>query len=118
GHLHCGRPAPASASYVTGNGCSATAVAALLRDPLPRPRREAMSGNTRTVTAPPVTIVDAMVVEIRPEEAAIWVTATMIGRPVAEYRPRAVRCRGVRSPEWVVEIVSRSTTGAPRTRAI
>src|SRR5690625_5759499 len=84
--------------------------------PSPAARREAMSGNTRTVTAPPVTIVDAMVVEIRPEEAAIWVTATMIGRPVAEYRPRAVRCRGVRSPEWVVEIRSEEHTSDLQSR--
>ena len=41
------------------------------------------------MNAPPVTMIEASVVLIRPEEAAIWVTATMIGRPVAEYSPRA-----------------------------
>src|SRR5690625_4134 len=81
-------------------------------------RREAMSGNTRTVTAPPVTIVDAMVVEIRTEEDANWVTAKVIGRAVAEDRPRADRSRGVLKPKGVVQIEARSTTGARRTRAI
>src|SRR5699024_2117912 len=93
----------------------------LIRQPLGsarRVRRAASSGNTSTVSAPPVTITEAVVTEIRPEVEAIWVTATMIGSPVAAYRPSATFSRRVSSPDPVEVHSSRAITGRPRTAAI
>jgi hypothetical protein len=67
------------------------------------------------VTAPAETMTEAVVAVMSWEDAAICVTATMIGSPVA-YSPSATCSRLPVMPERVVVHASRRNTGRPRTR--
>src|SRR5690625_7433236 len=68
----------------------------------------AIKGKMSTVSAPPVTIVAAVIWSIISEDAAICVTATMIGSPVAEYKPKAICSLNDSMPEYVLLQHSRS----------
>ena len=74
----------------------------------------AHSGNSKTVSAPPATSSDAVDSSNRPELVATSVTATIIGRPAAEYSANCTFCARVVKPERVSKKCSANRTGTPR----
>ena len=78
----------------------------------------AHSGNSKTVRAPPATRSDAVELSSSPELVAILVTATIIGRPAAEYSANSIFSLIDCSPEPVFVNRSAINTGTPRTSRI
>ena len=78
----------------------------------------AHSGNSSTVNAPPATSREAVASSSSPLPVAIVVTATIMGRPAAEYRASSIFSLVERSSEPVSVKRSATNTGSPRASKI